>query len=213
MRLTRVLAAISTTGLLVLTGCGGDPQSAPTGTVSAITTDGPTTQGLSSPSPTTTTPSATATPTPVSTTATPTPTPTATAAPTTVTATTTAAASPTTRQPTASPRADPWPKALGEPSQGDPVWAVYLALAHSSDDPALDKAVQAGARVGYTAIKGDLACDQGAMEALKVDPYDFWSAVALYFDTQEKARTFIRSYRASGGTVVGSARVALGCLD
>ena len=211
MRLTRVLAAISTTGLLVLTGCGGDPQSAPTATVSAITTDSPTTQDLPTSSPTTTTPSTSATPTPVSTT--PTPTPTTTAAPTTHTPTPAATASPTTRQPDASPRADPWPKALGEPSQGDPVWAVYLALAHSSDDPVLDKAVQAGARVGYTAIKGDLACDQGAMEALKVDPYDFWSAVALYFDTQDKARTFIRSYRASGGTVVGSARVALGCLD
>ena len=106
-----------------------------------------------------------------------------------------------------------WPKALGEPTQGDPVWAVYLAVAHSSTDPVIDVALQAAASVDYAAVTGDVACDQGALEALKLDEHDFWSAASLYFATKADAADFVASYQAEGNTVVGSAKINLGCLD
>ena len=106
-----------------------------------------------------------------------------------------------------------WPKSLGEPTQGDPVWAVYLAVAHSSTDPVIDAALQAAASVDYAAITGDVACDQGALAALELDEHDFWSAASLYFATKADAADFVASYQAEGNTVVGSAKINLGCLD
>lgn len=106
-----------------------------------------------------------------------------------------------------------WPRALGEPTQGDPVWAVYLAVAHSSSDAAIDQAQQAAAGVGYAAVIGDVACDQGALAALGLAENDFWSAASLYFATRQDADDFVASYQAQGGQVVGSAKINLGCLD
>ncbi|MEO7745990.1 MAG: hypothetical protein ABIV05_07160, partial [Actinomycetota bacterium] len=106
-----------------------------------------------------------------------------------------------------------WPKALGEPGQGDPVWAVYLALAHAGDDPAIDAAVRKASGAGYTAVQGDLACDQGAIEALGLDQYDYWSAATVYFANRTDATDFVASYQAKVGKVAGSAQVNVGCLD
>ncbi len=106
-----------------------------------------------------------------------------------------------------------WPPALGEPAQGDPVWAVYLAVAHSTSAPAMETAVRQAAGVGYTGVSGDLACDQGATEALGLDQFDYWSAVSLYFATQQQATRFIASYRGEVAKVVGYTRVKVGCLD
>jgi cytoskeletal protein RodZ len=124
----------------------------------------------------------------------------------------TASASPTASA-TATAKTGAWPKALGEPQQGDPVWAVYLAVGHSVSDPALDAAQQGAASVGYQAVLGDLACDGGATQALGLDEYDYWSAAALYFGTQAQARTFASSYAVKVGQPRGVAKVSVGCLD
>lgn len=106
-----------------------------------------------------------------------------------------------------------WPTALGEPRQGDPVWAVYLVTAHSTSAPAIEAAVRQAAGVGYQAVVGDLACDLGAVDALDLDRYDLWSAATLYFATEQDANEFIASYRAEVADVAGYARITLGCLD
>lgn len=141
------------------------------------------------------------------------------------TATTTSATSPaspstsvtsvTTPTPSATPKVTKtrWPQALGEPQHGDSAWAVYLAVAHSSSDAGLQAAQDQAAQFGYGPIIGDLACDHGAIEALGLDPHDYWTGAVLYFGNEQDARDFARSYLASGGTVIGSAKIGLGCLD
>ncbi|HET8616745.1 MAG TPA: hypothetical protein VFL94_14580 [Actinomycetales bacterium] len=121
----------------------------------------------------------------------------------------------TTASPSATPKptANSWPRALGEPQDGDSAWAVYLALAHSSSDPALDAARSQAGDVGYGAVIGDLACDRGAMEALHLDIHDYWVGAVLYFGSKKDAESFASSYVATGGTVVGVAKIGLGCLD
>lgn len=125
-------------------------------------------------------------------------------------ATTTSTVSPTT---TPVPTKTRWPKALGEPQHGDSAWAVYLAVAHSSSDPAMQAAQEEAAKVGYGAVIGDLACDRGAIPALGLDEHDYWTGAVLYFSSKDDADDFASSYLVSGGTVVGTAKIGLGCLD
>jgi hypothetical protein len=106
-----------------------------------------------------------------------------------------------------------WPKALGEPQQGQPAWGVYLAVGHASDDAVIEKAVRQAAQVGYSAIVADIACDGGAMEALKLDQFDYWTGATLYFGTQAEARTFAASYTAEVAKPKGVVKVKVGCLD
>ena len=114
---------------------------------------------------------------------------------------------------TASPTATRWPKALGEPQEGESAWAVYLAVAHSSSDPAMSAAQDEVAKVGYGAVIGDLACDRGSITALGLDQHDYWTGAVLYFGSKKDADDFASSYLASGGTVIGTAKIGLGCLD
>lgn len=190
LRLSVLLAALT---LPALAACSSiaTPQTAPAASTASATVPGATTADTTSAGPTeaATTPSE-ATSSAVPTTA---PTPTASGGPT----------SGATR----------WPKALGEPGHGDPVWAVYLALAHTGDDPAIDAAVRKASGAGYTAVQGDIACDQGAIEALGLDQYDYWSAATVYFANRKDAADFVASYQAEVGTVAGSAQVNVGCLD
>jgi hypothetical protein len=128
--------------------------------------------------------------------------------------TTSAAPSPTTSPTqTPSPTATRWPRALGEPQEGESAWAVYLAVAHSSSDPAMQAAQDDVAKVGYGAVIGDLACDRGSIKALGLDEHDYWTGAVLYFRSQKDAEDFASSYLASGGTVIGTAKIGLGCLD
>jgi hypothetical protein len=90
---------------------------------------------------------------------------------------------------------------------------VYLAVAHSSSDPALKSAQDQVATVGYGAVIGDLACDRGSMEALGLDVHDYWTGAVLYFGSKKDAQDFATSYLVSGGTVLGTAKIGLGCLD
>jgi hypothetical protein len=106
-----------------------------------------------------------------------------------------------------------WPNALGEPQQGQPAWGVYLAVGHASDDAEIEEAVRQAAQVGYSAVVGDIACDGGAMEALKLDEFDYWTGATLYFRTQAEARTFAASYTAEVAKPKGVVKVKVGCLD
>jgi cell division septation protein DedD len=138
------------------------------------------------------------------------------AQPSTATSSTTTSAAPspsTSPATTPTPTAARWPKALGEPHDGESAWAVYLAVAHSSSDPAMQEAQEDVAKVGYGAVIGDLACDRGSIEALGLDEHDYWTGAVLYFRSQKDAEDFASSYLASGGTVIGTAKIGLGCLD
>jgi hypothetical protein len=86
-------------------------------------------------------------------------------------------------------------------------------VGHKSDDPAIEKAMHQAAGVGYSAVVGDIACDGGAMEALKLDQFDYWTGATLYFRTQADARTFAASYTAEVAKPKGVAKVKVGCLD
>jgi hypothetical protein len=129
-------------------------------------------------------------------------------------ATTSSSASATgTTSPTATTVVAGWPPALGEPQHGDPVWAVYLAVGHSAADPVVDQAVRDAATVGYQAVVGDIACDEGAMQALRLDQYDYWSGATLYFANESDARSFAAAFSAKVHPPRGVASVDVGCLD
>lgn len=106
-----------------------------------------------------------------------------------------------------------WPRPLGQPGQGDTVWAVYLAVGHSSGDRHIAAAVRQAAGVNYQAVVGDLACDHGGTEALRLDEYDYWTAATVYFASRSDAQAFEASYRARVARPLGVAKIGLGCLD
>jgi hypothetical protein len=143
----------------------------------------------------------------VSTTATPSPT---SQAPSTTPSTTPSATPTATATASVAPR---WAKALGEPQQGDAAWGVYLAVGHSATDAPVEQGVRDAAKVGYQAVVGDIACDGGAMEALALDQYDYWSGATLYFATEADARGFAAAYTKAVKAPVGVAHITLGCLD
>ncbi|WP_426566693.1 hypothetical protein ACPPVT_09230 [Angustibacter sp. McL0619] len=199
MRSRTAVAAVATVCALatvLLSGCGlgglaDAPRAAAAGDVPA---------GPSAP-----TPKATATRSPVATSS-PTSSPTSTPAGT-------AGGTPAASAGATASVAPSWPRALGEPSQGDPVWAVYLAVGHSVNDPALQQATAHAAAVGYRAVVGDVACDDGATQALGLDQYDYWSGATLYFATEKQARGFAAAYTAAAAAPVGLTQVNVGCLD
>jgi len=77
----------------------------------------------------------------------------------------------------------------------------------------VEKAVRQAAAVGYSAVVGDIACDVGAMEALGLDQFDYWTGATLYFGSQADARTFAASYAAAIAKPKGVVKVKVGCLD
>lgn len=93
------------------------------------------------------------------------------------------------------------------------MWGVYLAIGHKATDPVIEGAVKDAAAVGYQAVVGDVACDGGAMAALGLDQYDYWSGATLYFGTESDARAFTAAYTRAGRSPVGVAQVSVGCLD
>ena len=198
----RGTAALVTAAVAVTLGLGACAGSAPTAAAPASTT------ASSITTPTTSTTSATTAPT-----IDPTESPTSQPPRPSVSVTTPTTPDPTSVTAVPSAAATRWPKALGEPAQGDPVWAVYLAIGHARTDPALETALQQAAAVGYEGVQVDLACDQGATEALGLDQFDYWSAVAVYLATEHDATDFVASYQAKVAEVAGVTRVNVGCLD
>lgn len=106
-----------------------------------------------------------------------------------------------------------WPPALTGGTQGGEAWGVYLAVAYAEegvDAPELVEAKAQAAAVGYNAGSGDVACDQGASEALGLDPERSYLTVAVYFATEADARLFVDLYQPG---VVGLAAVETYCMD
>jgi hypothetical protein len=153
-------------------------------------------------SPTATT-SATSSPTPTSDPTTPAPTATSSApAPTDPP---TAPAEPPATPPPAGPASPP---PVAEPVHGGTAWGVYLAVMTSPDDPAY---VQSGTRLeqfGYFPSEGDVSCDEGAAEALGLEPNVLVRSV--HFDSREDAEAFVALY---GDDILGIAQVTTYCLD
>ncbi len=158
---------------------------------------------------TTVAPTTTAPPEPPTTTTT-TP-PTTTLAPTTNTTlapTTTTTLTPTTTSTTAV--AAPPPTAAI--SHGQLAWAVYLGLwDEAPDEAARAEAAAPATAVGYEVEGwGDVGCDQGAAEALGVDPSGGHFASGLYFATEADAEA---AAALIGDGVLAVAEVQTFCLD
>ncbi len=149
---------------------------------------------------TTVAPTTTAPPEPPTTTPTP---PTTTLAPTTTTTLT-----PTTTSTTAV--AAPPPTAAI--SHGQLAWAVYLGLwDEAPDEAARAEAAAPATAVGYEVEGwGDVGCDQGAAEALGVDPSGGHFASGLYFATEADAEA---AAALIGDGVLAVAEVQTFCLD
>lgn len=141
------------------------------------------------------------------------------ATPTTPTATSpTAEPAATTPLPTTS-AAPTFPPAAEAVQQGDVVWAVYLAVARVGDDgrpddPAgdLDRARRQAAAAGYEGAigGGQVECDRGAREALRLDPGRDYYTVSIFFATRADAEQFVAAYEPG---VVGTAEITAYCLD
>jgi hypothetical protein len=105
----------------------------------------------------------------------------------------------------------PFPPAVEEFTQGDELWAVYVVVTTSYEDPALDRAADDLAAVGYPGTgAGSIACDAGSYEALRLDPSVDYAGVAVYFSTRELAEQFVAAYQRP---VAGPAAVRIFCAD
>jgi hypothetical protein len=132
------------------------------------------------------------------------PTPTTTAPP----ATTTSEQATTTVAPTTTAPLPEFPPARVDLEQGGSTWAVVLAGAPDSDDPAITDAVAAAEDAGYTT--GPTDCDEGAAEALGQDGYAL--TISVYFDTEADAQAAAAAFEARGVTGV-VAEIQTFCLD
>lgn len=74
-----------------------------------------------------------------------------------------------------------------DPVQGGTYWAVYPWVGPTGDPAANAMVGQLSDRFGIQAWQGEVACDQGAAEALGTDAA--WR-VAVYFETEEEANAF-----------------------
>jgi hypothetical protein len=96
-----------------------------------------------------------------------------------------------------------------EPVHGGTYWAVYVWLGASGDPEADDVTARLRTEFGIEAFAGELACDDGAAQAIGTDaPH----GIAVYFETEADARDFVRS---AGTLAQGApiAQVTTYCLD
>ena len=88
-------------------------------------------------------------------------------------------------------------------------WAVYLATHPGTEPDEATRAIEDDAAYNFDfMISGPLACDQGAAEALSLNPADPYYAVAVYYDSEADARQVAENY---DGPVEGVAEVELTC--
>lgn len=84
-------------------------------------------------------------------------------------------------------------------------------MAYDLQDPGLERARARAEQAGYDEVGGgDIDCDQGAREALGLDPDRDYYAVALYFPDRPTAQQFVDAYEPG---VVGIADLTTYCLD
>jgi hypothetical protein len=179
------VSALAAAGALVAcTSEDGSPAASPTAISSPTPTPTPTAPATADPT----------TPGPTATSGTPEPTPSP-----------TAPAEPPASPPPAGPASPP---SVAEPVHGGTAWGVYLAVMTSPDDPAY---VQSGTRLerlGYFPSEGDVSCDEGAAEALGLEPNVLVRSV--HFGSREDAEAFVALY---GDDILGIAQVTTYCLD
>ena len=130
----------------------------------------------------------------------------------------TASATATTSSPAPAP-APSFPPAAAGVQQGDAVWAVYLAVVRvgedgQAEDPSGDmaRAREQAATAGYERDVGggQVECDQGAREALGLDPDRGYQTASIFFATRADAEQFVAAYEPG---VVGLAEIRAYCLD
>jgi hypothetical protein len=122
---------------------------------------------------------------------------------TTTTTTTTTAATTTTT---------PLPE-QAFPGHGGEAYAVYIGAAGADgfDVSTFDEATAAAEALGYDVLGyGDVFCDQGAAEALGLDPDGNWFVTGLYFATEEDADIFAAAYPLP---VLAIAQITMFCAD
>jgi hypothetical protein len=78
------------------------------------------------------------------------------------------------------------------------------------DDSDFTLAENAALAAGYVPTSGDLACDEGAVAGLGLDPAVEYFALALYFIDRADAEAFAAAF---GPGVAGIAPVTTYCLD
>jgi hypothetical protein len=126
---------------------------------------------------------------------------------------TTAAPADTTTTTTTTTPPVSWPPQVTSGTHGGFTWGAYLAVAPAFGDPALAEAAARAQAVGYTNVSdtgNQLACDDGAIEALGLDPEVDWYATALYFASEADARRFEELFEPE---IAGVARVQTYCMD
>jgi len=102
--------------------------------------------------------------------------------------------------------------------QGGEFWAVYLAVSRldatgKPEQPGeLARARERAEAAGYKGHveEGDIGCQRGAREALRLDPAREYRTVSIFFDTQAQARQFVAAFEPP---VVGTAKIKAYCVD
>jgi hypothetical protein len=98
-----------------------------------------------------------------------------------------------------------------QPTHGGTYWAVYAWLGAPGDPEADEVSDRLLADFGIEAFPGDLACDQGATEAVGAE-YSW--RVAVYFGSEEDAQVFAkRTGLLDAGPWESVVRVTTYCLD
>ncbi len=191
------LLRVAAVAALLLAACADTSADPPASDPTVATTKAPTT--------TTPTPPTTTTTLPPTTTTTQPPTTTTTASPTTTTL------APTTTT-TLAPTTAPGPPPTTAIEHGAFAWAVYLGLWDAPPDEADRAAAAAPAEaVGYEVEGwGEAGCDQGAADALGLDPNDLRYVSSLYFASEADAQA---AAAAIGDGVLAVAEVQTFCLD
>lgn len=113
------------------------------------------------------------------------------------------------------PSAAPASKAIPGSTHGGRYWGVYTFVGGANDagyDRSIRRLEAMGLERGYNFSDGELGCDRGAAEALRVPAHERNSAmgVAVYFHERQDARAFANSLEEAP---VGVIRVRTLCAD
>lgn len=113
---------------------------------------------------------------------------------------------------TTAPSAIDFPPANTDIKHGGNTWGVVLAAGESTDDPAIQAAIQLAEDNGF--IAGPTDCDSGASEALGYSQRSLGVfTVSVYFKSQEDAKTASKAFKQRGATTAVVALLQTFCLD
>jgi hypothetical protein len=134
---------------------------------------------------------------------------------------TTVATTSTTVETTTTSSAPPPPEFPPEDPlmHGKTTWGLYLLVVpvseSAADTPEFQAAMQAAQDAGYSQGDGysGIGCDQGAREALGLDPNTEYISPAVYFASEDLANQARAAFEARGQNVTGIAHVTTYCLD